>query len=59
MLAFERMIESAAGAGYIYVARADGSQVVRLKTPGAVGGVNYYNFSPDGSKLLISYGGRR
>ena len=56
-LAFERMIDSAAGAGYIYVARADGSQVVKLNTPGAVGGVNYYNFSPDGSKLLISYGG--
>lgn len=55
--AFERKIDGETGAGYVYVARADGSHVVKLKTPGAIGGINSYAFSSDGKEVLISYGG--
>ena len=55
-LAFERKIDGDTGAGYLFVARADGSHLVQLKTPGAIDGIESYTFSPDGKEILITYG---
>ena len=37
----------------VYVARADGSDLVRV-TPDPLSGITSYDFSPDGKQLLIS-----
>ena len=56
-IAFERKAVGDSGPGLVYVARADGSDVVRLDTAAPVAGIDYYYFSPDGTQLLISYEG--
>ena len=52
-VAFERQAGAVAGSGDVYVARADGSEPVRV-TDGALSGITRYEFSPDGTKLLIA-----
>ena len=52
-LAFERSNAPSARAGVIYVARADGSGMVRV-TPDALSAITGYAFSPDGRQLLIT-----
>ena len=56
-IAFERKAVGDSGPGLVYVARADGSDVVRLDTAAPVAGIDSYYFSPDGTQLLISYEG--
>jgi Tol biopolymer transport system component len=56
-LAFERKAVGDSGPGLVYVARADGSEAVRLDTAAPVSGIEGYYFSPDGTELLISYEG--
>ena len=53
LLAFERKVQGDAGAGLLFVARADGSAPIRV-TPGALAVISGYTFSPDGKEILIS-----
>jgi Tol biopolymer transport system component len=55
-LAFERKVVGNSGSGVLYVARADGSNVVRLDTAAPISGIDSYSFSSDGTELLVSYG---
>jgi dipeptidyl aminopeptidase/acylaminoacyl peptidase len=52
-LAFERKSGGDSSPGLVYVARADGADVVQV-TPGPLSNITNYDFSPDGKKLLIS-----
>jgi Tol biopolymer transport system component len=52
-LAFERKASGDEGPGLVYVARADGSDPIRV-TPEPLPGITGYDFSPDGTELLIS-----
>ena len=52
-VAFQRMVDVNAGSGVVYVARSDGSDLIRL-TPDPLFGITNYDFSPDGRQLLIS-----
>ena len=52
-IAFERLPYAGSVAGLLFVARADGSDVVQL-TPEPLLNVTDYAFSPDGKRLLIS-----
>jgi Tol biopolymer transport system component len=52
-VAFERMAAANSSTGVVYVARPDGSALVRV-TPDALVGITSYAFSPDGKRLLIS-----
>jgi dipeptidyl aminopeptidase/acylaminoacyl peptidase len=54
-LAFERKGDSDSGPGVLYVARADGSHMVQLKTAATFAQIDGYEFSPDGKELLITY----
>jgi Tol biopolymer transport system component len=53
-LAFERKVDGDSGPGVLYVARADGSHMVQLKTAGPIAQIGNYDFSPDGKELLIN-----
>jgi dipeptidyl aminopeptidase/acylaminoacyl peptidase len=55
-LAFERKAEGDLGPGFVYVARADGTDPVRMATPAPLDSIFDYEFSPDGTRILISYG---
>ena len=52
-VAFQRMVDVNADSGVVYVARPDGSDLVRV-TPDPLFGITNYDFSPDGTQLLIS-----
>jgi dipeptidyl aminopeptidase/acylaminoacyl peptidase len=52
-VAFERQAGAVAGSGDVYVASADGSKPVRV-TNGPLSGITRYDFSPDGTQLLIA-----
>ncbi len=52
-LAFQRMTDVNSGSGVVYVARPDGSALIRV-TPDPLPGITGYDFSPDGKQLLIS-----
>jgi dipeptidyl aminopeptidase/acylaminoacyl peptidase len=52
-VAFERMADGNPGSGVVFVARADGSDLIRV-TPDPLVGITGHDFSPDGKKLLIS-----
>jgi dipeptidyl aminopeptidase/acylaminoacyl peptidase len=54
-LAFERKVDGVSGPGLLYVARADGSHVVQLKSAAPIAQIDSYDFSPDGKELLITY----
>jgi hypothetical protein len=53
-LAFERRLASDSAMATVHVARADGSDIVLL-TPEPLSNVNGYDFSPDGSRVLIAH----
>ena len=55
-MAFERKVNGDSGPGVLYVARADGSHIVQLKTAAPIAEISNYDFSPDGKELLITYG---
>jgi len=57
-LAFERKTNGGSGPGLLYVARADGSDLVQL-TPEPLSGIDDYSFSPDGKEILISASAER
>lgn len=52
-VAFQRMADGNAYAGDVYVARPDGSDLIRV-TREPLAGITGYDFSPDGKQLLIS-----
>jgi hypothetical protein len=52
-LAFERTAGTSSYSGVVYVARPDGSGLVRV-TPDSLFGITNLDFSPDGKQLLIS-----
>ena len=52
-LAFERKTTGDSGPGLLYVARADGSDLVQV-TPEPLFNITSYDFSPDGREVLIS-----
>jgi Tol biopolymer transport system component len=52
-IAFQRMATGSSSSGVVYVARPDGSALVRV-TPDPLVGITSYDFSPDGKRLLIS-----
>ena len=54
-IAFERVVEGGESQGLVFVARADGSNVVQL-TPEPLGSIKQYAFSPDGKDVLIASG---
>jgi dipeptidyl aminopeptidase/acylaminoacyl peptidase len=54
-LAFERKVAGDSGPGLLYVARADGSHVVQLRSAAPIAQIDSYDFSPDGTELLITY----
>jgi Tol biopolymer transport system component len=55
-LAFERKVDRDWGPGVLYIALADGSHMVRLKTEAPIAQIGNYDFSPNGDELLITYG---
>jgi dipeptidyl aminopeptidase/acylaminoacyl peptidase len=55
-LAFERKVAGDSGPGLVYFARGDGTNPVRVKTPSPLADIESYDFSPDGTELLIVYG---
>ena len=52
-LVFERRLDRALGSGLLFVARADGTDLVRI-TPRPVPVITSYAFSPDGREVLIT-----
>jgi Tol biopolymer transport system component len=52
-LAFERRMDGATGPGFLYVAEADGSRLIRL-TPDALRSIESYAFSPDGREIVFA-----
>jgi len=52
-VAFQRMAAGNSSAGAVYVARPDGSGLIRV-TPDPLVSITSYDFSPDGARLLIS-----
>ena len=52
-VSFQRMTDGNSGSGVVYVARPDGSGLIRV-TPDPLVGITSYDFSPDGKQLLIS-----
>jgi Tol biopolymer transport system component len=52
-LVFERKAEGDSGPGWLYVARADGSDIIRI-TDDPLAAIQSYEFSPTGDKVLIS-----
>ncbi len=52
-IAFQRWPTAISGSGVVYVARPDGSDLIRV-TPDPLVGITNYDFSPDGRQLLIS-----
>ncbi len=56
-LAFERKVVGDSGPGLVYIARGDGSNLFRVETPAPIAEIGSYDFSPDGTELLIEYGG--
>jgi Tol biopolymer transport system component len=52
-LAFERNVPGGAGAGLLFAARRDGSDLIRV-TPEPLQAIDNYTFSPDGKEILIS-----
>ena len=55
LIAFERKATGGSGAGLLYVAKADGTDLIRL-TPDPLPVIDSYAFSPDGTEILISAG---
>jgi dipeptidyl aminopeptidase/acylaminoacyl peptidase len=55
-LAFERKAQGDSGPGFVYVARADGSDPIKMATAAPLADIFDYEFSPDGTRLLIAYG---
>ena len=55
-IAFERKAQGDSGPGFVYVARADGSDPIKMATAASLADIFDYKFSPDGTQLLISYG---
>jgi hypothetical protein len=55
-IAFERKAQGDSSPGFVYVARADGSDPIRMATSAPLANIFDYEFSPDGRELLISYG---
>jgi len=53
--AFERKETGALGSGWLYVAKADGTDPVRV-TPDPLAAIDSYAFSPDGQEILLSTG---
>jgi Tol biopolymer transport system component len=53
LVAFQRIAVANTSSGVVYVARPDGSVLVRV-TPDPLVGITSYDFSPDGKRLLIS-----
>lgn len=51
--AFERRTSGEFGPGLVYVARADGSDVIQI-TPEPLTTITSYSFSPDGTEVLIN-----
>jgi len=52
-LAFERKVDGDAGAGLLFVARPDGSDLIQV-TPEPLPVIENYTFSPDGKEILIA-----
>ncbi len=53
--AFERKAEGSSGPGSLYVAKGDGTDLIRVTTEPLVP-INSYAFSPDGREILLSAG---
>ena len=55
-VAFERKAQGDSGPGFVYVARPDGTDLVRMATAAPLANIFDYEFSPDGTRVMISYG---